>query len=449
MRLSSISLALTRLGQRLGQWSPLSLWPDGIASPGMWISPRTLDSQWQDYTGTTPVATPGSVADSANPVGLALDIRAGATTVSDPGHHMLQATSAARPLESAQVNLLQGSESSTNRANTGITPNYSYGTSGSSKVWSLTPTAITSVHKQDIASILPTGQLTLKLRAKSNGYKRINVGEGGNGQLDNIVINVQTATIETNSFGKNVTASLDEYGYCVCVIVHTYSVSPGFFVSILDDAAPGNTYGNTSYLADGTSGVLFADLQVNLGPTALPYQRVGAASDYTATGFPQYLKFDGVDDALSSATFAAGTLTSSMDCLIAVRRDSTANAVCGLYNAVADATKFFGMAESGSSSGCVGSGAGTPTVWVDGTQLTGGTAVTRGTLHTALTAGAWHILEFRNLDLSTWTKAGCGLYTSYVLKGALGDILLFASGQDANRDKARTEMAAYFGVTLA
>ena len=65
-------------------WSPLALWPDGIATPGMWISPRTLTSEWQDYTGTTPVATPGTVADSSNPVGLALDIRAGATEVLGP-----------------------------------------------------------------------------------------------------------------------------------------------------------------------------------------------------------------------------------------------------------------------------------------------------------------------------------------------------------------------------
>ena len=430
-------------------WSPLALWPDGIASPGMWIDPSLLTASFNDSTGTTPVSTPGTVADSSNPVGLALDLRLGATALTDPGNHLLQATSTARPLESARVNLLQGSESSTGRVNTGITPNYSYGTSGSSKVWSLTPTAATGVHKQDFATYVPTGQLTLKLRAKSNGYKRINVGEGGNGQLGNIVINVQTATIETNSFGRNVTASLDEYGYCVCVIVYTYSISPGFFVSILDDAAPGNTYGNTSYLADGTSGVLFADLQVNLGPTALPYQRVGAASDYTATGFPQYLKFDGVDDALSSETFAAGTLTSSMDCLIAVRRDSGANAVCGLYESVSDANKVFGIAESGSGSGCVGSGAGTPTVWVDGAQLTGGTAVTRGTLHTALSAGDWHILELRGLDLSTWTAAGSGLYTSYVLNGAQGGILLFPSSTPtADRDAARTWLGAKVGLTL-
>lgn len=82
-------------------WSPLALWPDGIASPGMWMSPRTLTSEWQDYTGTTPVVTPGTVADTSNPVGLALDIRAGATVLTDPGNHMLQSTSAARPLMSA------------------------------------------------------------------------------------------------------------------------------------------------------------------------------------------------------------------------------------------------------------------------------------------------------------------------------------------------------------
>ena len=65
-------------------WSPLALWPDGIDTPGMWISPRDLTSEWQDYLGTTPVATPGMVADSSNPVGLALDIRAGAPEVLGP-----------------------------------------------------------------------------------------------------------------------------------------------------------------------------------------------------------------------------------------------------------------------------------------------------------------------------------------------------------------------------
>ena len=262
-------------------WSPSALWPTGT-EPGMWIDPSNLTSQWQDSTGTTPVSTPGTVADSSNPVGLALDLRLGATALTDPGNHLLQATSTARPLLSAY---------------------------------------------------------------------------------------------------------------------------------------------------DG--------------------QTLGPGNTYDATGYPIYQKYDGTDDGMATASFAAGTLTSAMDCMIAVRRDAATQAVCGLYESVSDANKVFGIAESGSGSGCVGSGAGTPTVWVDGVQLTGGTAVTRGTLHTALTVGEYHVLEFRGLDLSTWTASGFGLYTSYVLNGAQGGILLFPSSTPtADRDAARTWLGAKVGLTL-
>ena len=78
MRINAVNAAINRLfvlGGGLPSWSPLSLWPNGIASPGMWMSPLTLDSEWQDHFGTTPVAVPGTVPDTSNPVGLALDIR--------------------------------------------------------------------------------------------------------------------------------------------------------------------------------------------------------------------------------------------------------------------------------------------------------------------------------------------------------------------------------------
>lgn len=177
------------------------------------------------------------------------------------------------------------------------------------------------------------------------------------------------------------------------------------------------------------------------------YQRVGAtASDYDASAGPTFIRFDGVDDSLASATFPAGTLTSSMDCLIAVRRDSAANML--LISNAFDTAVFVGFITPGNGSPCVVS-AGSPTVWVDGTQLTGGTSVTRGTLSDALTVGAIHILEFRGLDLSGWTKLLFGFgYTGCAFNGALGGIQLFASGQDANRTLARAAMAAYFGVTL-
>ena len=70
-------------------------------------------------------------------------------------------------------------------------------------------------------------------------------------------------------------------------------------------------------------------------------------------------------------------------------------------------------------------------------------------LHTALTAGSYHILEFRNLDLSAWTASGFGLYTSYKLLGARGDIMLYPStASTTDKDAARQYLADLYGVTL-
>ena len=263
-------------------WSPLALWPNGVDSPGMWSSPSTLPASFNDYTGTTPVAAPGSVADSANPVGLALDIRAGATALADPGNHMLQSTSAARPLESAY---------------------------------------------------------------------------------------------------------------------------------------------------DG--------------------QTLGPGDTYNATGYPIFQLYDGVDDGMATASFAAGTLTSAMDCMIAVRRDSGTVGIAGLSNGVAN-NAFFGFYHDVDPVYPNFQDCGAPTTWVDGFQLAGGTATTRATLFAALTAGDRHILEFRGLDLSTWTGAAFSSFMNmYRLVGARGDILLFPStASTEDKDAARQYLADYYGVTL-
>ena len=396
-------------------WSPLALWPNGIATPGMWSSPRDLTSQWAHYTGTTPVATPGTVADSSNPVGLALDIRAGATVLTDPGNHMLQSTSAARPLLSARVNLLQYTQDFTNGywGNSGTTVTLDYGTapdgsqtsqrlvfSGADK--HLLKFNVSPSLQQSVASIYVKGPVGETLLLENN------ISQGSN---------LITLTGGWKRFSRNYAAG-DAF------LIGTYAGSTARDVEVWHP-------------------------QFQLGLTATDYQSVPGDGSTYASGPPIAQKYDGVDDGMATAAFAAGTLIDGMDCLIPVRRDSAAACIAGLYNGIADATKFFGMAESASGSGCVGSGAGTPTVWVDNTQLTGGTAVTRGTLHTALTVGDWHILEFRNLDLSTWTAAGFGLYTSYVFPGPRGDILLYPSTDSTtDKDAARQWLADYYGVTL-
>lgn len=66
------------------------LFPAGTEA-GMFLAPWETASAFQDSAG----ATPGAVDQ---PVGLRLDRRFGATALADPGNHVLQSTSAARPL---------------------------------------------------------------------------------------------------------------------------------------------------------------------------------------------------------------------------------------------------------------------------------------------------------------------------------------------------------------
>jgi hypothetical protein len=71
--------------------------------------------------------------------------------------------------------------------------------------------------------------------------------------------------------------------------------------------SPGYTTGTvgTSWIPDGVSGVYLwgADLRVTNDGVGIPaYQRVAAATDYDTSGFPLYLKFDGTDDSLATAS---------------------------------------------------------------------------------------------------------------------------------------------------
>jgi hypothetical protein len=394
-------------------WSPLSLWPDGIASPGMWISPRTLTSQWQDYTGTTPVVTPGTVADSSNPVGLALDIRAG-TPVLGPELVVNGDFSSGMAGWTLEGYTTAGTPSGGSVRLSGIAP----GTNFNIIAHQIVAVAAGKTYVVTFPYSIAAGNVGIGLYAAGHSGGNI----GGIYGTETVHVVAISATLSLTIYAWN-GASTD--------VPFDVTVGPATVKEV-----PGN------HMLQSTS----ADRPLL---SAYDGQTLGPGDTYDATGYPVFQKYDGTDDGMATAAFSAGTLIDGMDCMIAVRLDSAAACVAGLYNGIADATQFFGMAESASGSGCVGSGAGTPTVWVDNAQLTGGTAVTRGTLHTALTVGDYHILEFRGLDLSTWTAAGFGLYTSYVFPGARGDILLFPStASTEDKDAARQYLADYYGVTL-
>ena len=392
MLLSSISLALTRLGQRLARWSPLALWPDGIATPGMWISPRTLTSEWQDYTGTTPVVTPGTVADSSNPVGLALDIRAGALTTRGP-----------------ELVVNGGCDTDTAWSKSaGVT------ISGGTANWTA---ASSAPLYQGVGTVGSFVEITFTV---------ISCSSGGFSAMGNGTVGPVRSTPGTYSDRVMVIGGPN-------VGIFSAASTTGSIDNISVREIPGN------HMLQSTSAARPLE-------SAYDGQTLGPGNTYDATGYPVFQLYDGIDDSMATASFAAGTLLiNGMDCMIAVRRDSAANVVL-MYSG---SDPFLGCAQSGSSSGCTSS-SGAPTVWLDGVQLAGGTAVTRDTLHAALTPGAFHILEFRGADLSHWTSVGFGAYTAYLFNGARGDIMLFEStASTEDKDKARQYLADKYGVTLA
>ncbi len=420
-------------------WSPLSLWPDGIDSPGMWISPRTLDSQWQDYTGTTPVVAPGTVADSSNPVGLALDIRAGATVLTDPGHHMLQSTSAARPLMSARVNLLTYTEDFSNaiwikRGAVSVTPNAITapdGTLTADLISGIGATGVDDFHSPAPAIPQATGaSLSLSFyvdKGASSGVLDVQAVAGPVGGH---------WTISLSSVASGWDRITDAHP-AVTVLVPFTVVSPALNSGPLFSASSG-----------GPLSLYMWGCQLELASAASDYQAIlGNGYQYPSTGFPVAQLYDGVDDGMATAAFTAGTLTSAMDCMIAVRRDSGALAVIGVWDSIAN---WFAVPDSTDSVQVCYGVCGTPTVWVDGVQLAGGTSVKRDTLAAALPVGEWHIMEFRGLDLSGWASLNFGIYLTTPFNGARGDILLFPStASTEDKDAARQWLADYYGVTLA
>ena len=379
-------------------WSHLALWPDGILSPGMWISPRDLTSQWADYTGTTPVAAPGTVADSSNPVGLALDIRAGAPEVLGPElvvNGDFSDGSTGWTLEGGWT--VSGGQASITSAptvyviyQTGLTPGKTY--LASFTISSISAGRLSFYCGGSFFSsyVTTAGTHTAILVCGANGFLGVQVADGGT-----------TAAVDNISFKE----------------------------------VPGN------HMLQSTSAAR---------PLLSAYdgQTLGPGDTYDSAGYPIFQLYDGVDDGMATAAFAAGTLIDGMDCMIAVRRDAGTIAVAGLNNQAANI--FFGIYNQGDAVDPTHQGCGAPVPYVDGVELTGGTSATRGTLYNALTAGDWHILEYRNLNLSAWTQAFWGAFgATFFFNGARGDILLYPStASTEDKDAARQWLADYYGVTL-
>ena len=250
-----------------------------------------------------------------------------------PGNHASQPTATSRPVVSARVNLLTKTE----QFDDGVWAKSNV-TVGGNKV---IPNATSGQHfvGQGIAASGVTH--TIVVKAKQAGYtwlKLVAFNQYANFDLSSGVVGA-------NFSGVSRSISAAEDGSYICSFTFTSASSVSLQGCIIKVATADNASWDTAnFSGNGTDGidVYYADLRVANDGVGIPaYQRVNTATDYDSTGFPVYLRADGVDDGMvtNSIDFTA---TDKMTVVAGVRKlsDAVTGFLAELSTTVANAGTF-------------------------------------------------------------------------------------------------------------
>lgn len=269
--------------------APTSLFING--EQGVWYDPSDFSTMFQDSAGTTPVTA------VEQPVGKILD-------KSGRGNHASQATTTKRPVLSARVNLLTKSEDLSDvvwvkRSNCVVTPNQ--GPAGYTDldrvVNTVTSGNAAGVYNLNTGLAAANANITLSatlatLVGTAGVYLKISATGGGTTNIQSIVTATTTPTV-----------------FSITGILGSGAIG-NVFVEISPNVV------NSPFLAGRVS-------LVQTNQASLPYQWVDTATSYNTTGFPHYLKFDGVDDALATSAINF-TATDKMTVFAGLRKLSDA-----------------------------------------------------------------------------------------------------------------------------
>ena len=214
-----------------------------------------------------------------------------------PGNHLSQSTAAARPVLSARVNALTYTEDFSNAA-------WVKGAGATATASVLSAVAGTGNHWV-YRNNAPTGAQTFSVEAKAGTTSWIALGQGLTGAAYNTFFNLSNGTRGTVADGH--TASIIDVGdgWHLCSVTLDFTTTnASIAITNADKVAVGwNAVGTE------TINIRKADLRPANAGVGLPaYQRVTTATDYDTTGFPLFLRFDGTDDFLVSATISPGSV---------------------------------------------------------------------------------------------------------------------------------------------
>jgi hypothetical protein len=290
--------AVGRVGIRsfLGGFSPISLFSAG--EQGVWYDPSDFSTMFQDSAGTTPVTA------VEQPVGLILD-------KSGRGNHASQSTSASRPVLSARVNQLTYSEQFDNA------------------VWIVARSGTAALGvKTNNYGIAPDGTTTA-------ARIQLDVSAGSVGNQSQVYQTYQTAA--GVNYSRRVWVRTNDSSTKTIMGFSTNAASPetitvtGTWSLFTTTRTSAGTTDNLQFiLIKGTTSdtadllVWHPDVRATNDGVGIPaYQRIAAATDYDTTGFPYYIRFDGTDDSLATASvdFSA---TNAMSVFAGVRKLSDA-----------------------------------------------------------------------------------------------------------------------------
>ena len=258
-----------------------------------------------------------------------------------PGYHASQSTSASRPVLSARYNLLTQTEdfltgwAQNGLVTTGMT-NVTTAPNGTQTADQLVESNTTGTHI-DYRSVSGSKADTISVAARANTRSVLTIGCNDNtsGNWSAAAFNLSAGTAATaQSAGtfsgiSSITPLGSGWYRCTLSVTSSGNAVGQIKFGVSDTTTPTfGSWADYSYDGDGTSGIYIwgADLRVTNDGVGIPaYQRVAAATDYDTSGFPLYLKFDGTDDSLSTASIDFSA-TDKMSVFAGVRKLSDAAA---------------------------------------------------------------------------------------------------------------------------
>lgn len=253
-----------------GQFSPALLFAAG--EQGVWYDPSDFSTMFQDSAGTIPVTAVEQF------VGRILD-------KSGRGNHASQSTAGSLPALSARVNLLTQTEDFSNA------------------IWSKLNCTASAMNVAD-----PIGGNTASTVTATTGIAYFFYNAAPNNPINQTLTSSVWLRRRTGSgvvgLRNNATSGAST----------TLTLTSSWQLFSISCVAGGGGAFNNFVININTTGdaidVWHPDLRNITDGVGLPtYQRVTTSTDYDTAGFPYYLRFDGTDDSLATATFTPGTDT--------------------------------------------------------------------------------------------------------------------------------------------